>query len=373
MHLCHWQVITGDSFRILQKLLPPLHALLKKNAKFQWTQEHQTAFETLKKAIVQPPVLAYPDFQKTFVVATDASDKALGAVLSQLHDGHEKPIAFASRSLNKAERNYSTTEKELLAIVYALRFFRPYIYGRQFLIQTDHKPLQHLMSHRNESSRLMRWATTIQDFDIQISYKPGSLNANADALSRLPQPAVCVTTRSQQPNLTTDQQALLEEQTKHPLFGALMNKLQGKPLPTNLSKDHRNFVRRNWESFRLRSGLLYRLTQSQGLALVLTPDYAYKMWTELHSGVFGAHLGVYKTISRLESKYWWPRLNQDVHRWNAACVPCEQKKRPPKTTTVPLKPIPVPTAPFQRIAMDIVGPLPLSNRGNKYLLVFPST
>ena len=149
-----------------------------------------------------------------------------------------------------------------------------------------------------------------------------------------------------------------------------MNKLQGKPLPTNLSKDHRNFVRRNWESFRLRSGRLYRLTQSQGLALVLTPDYAYKMWTELHSGVFGAHLGVYKTISRLESKYWWPRLNQDVHRWNAACVPCEQKKRPPKTTTVPLKPIPVPTAPFQRIAMDIVGPLPLSNRGNKYLLVF---
>ena len=187
------------------KIATPLHALLKKNAKFQWTQEHQTAFETLKKAIVQPPVLAYPDFQKTFVVATDASDKALGAVLSQLHDGHEKPIAFASRSLNKAERNYSTTEKELLAIVYALRFFRPYIYGRQFLIQTDHKPLQHLMSHRNESSRLMRWATTIQDFDMQITYKPGSLNANADALSRLPQPAVCVTTRSQQPNLTTDQ------------------------------------------------------------------------------------------------------------------------------------------------------------------------
>ena len=354
------------------KIAAPLHALMKKNARFRWTEEHQTAFETLKQALTQPPLLAYPDFKKTFILATDASEEAIGAVLSQSHEGHEKPIAYASRALNKAERNYSTTEKELLAIVYALRFFRSYIYGRKFVIITDHKPLQHLMSHKDASSRMMRWATAIQEYDMEVKYKPGSQHRNADALSRLPQTTtVAAITRSKQPEeLTTDQKALREEQTKHPLFGALMNKLQGKPLPSNLSRDNRNFVRRNWETFRLRKGLLYRLTPTQNLALVLTPDYAYKMWTELHSGVFGAHLGTQKTLSRLESKYWWKNIGQDVHKWNSTCVACDMKKRPIQTTRVPLKPLPIPSTPFERIAMDVVGPLPLTNQGNKYLLVF---
>jgi hypothetical protein len=138
------------------KIAKPLTELLKKNAPFEWNQRTEDAFVSLKEILTTEPLLQYPDFSKPFVLTTDASSEALGAILSQGPIGQDLPIAYASRTLNNTERNYSVTEKELLAIVWACRQYRPYLYGKKFTIVTDHKPLTWVFNVKDPSSRLLR-------------------------------------------------------------------------------------------------------------------------------------------------------------------------------------------------------------------------
>lgn len=168
------------------KVAKPLTDLLKKDIKFQWTDLQNKAFNTLKKALCDQPILQYPNFEEEFIITTDASAYAIGGVLSQGKVGKDLPISYASRILNPAEQKYSTIEKECLAIVYCISFFRPYVYGRKFKIVTDHRPLVWLKSIKDKSSRLWGWYLKIIDFDFEIIYKPGKVNDNADALSRNP-------------------------------------------------------------------------------------------------------------------------------------------------------------------------------------------
>lgn len=164
----------------------PLTSRLKKGAQININDPlYIKTFEDCKSLLVNDPILQYPDFTKEFNLTTDASNIAVGAILSQGPIGQDKPIAYASRTLNDAEQNYSTIEKELLAIVWATRYFRPYLFGRKFKIITDHKPLQWLMSLKEPNSRLVRWRLKLEEFDYQIIYKSGKKNTNADALSRI--------------------------------------------------------------------------------------------------------------------------------------------------------------------------------------------
>ena len=127
------------------QIAEPLHRLLKKTSKsFQWTTECETSFNTLKSKLTTSPVLAFPRFTDPFLVATDASDTAIGGVLSQVRDGHERVIAYWSRQLHKAEHNYSTIEREALAVVGAVKEFYPYLYGFPFKLITYHNPLTSL-------------------------------------------------------------------------------------------------------------------------------------------------------------------------------------------------------------------------------------
>lgn len=164
----------------------PLTNLLKKEKQFQWDQEQEDAFIELKTILCTEPLLQYPDFTQPFVITTDASGYALGAVLSQGPIGKDLPVAYASRTLNGAEINYSTTEKELLAIVFAVKQFRPYVFGRRFSLVTDHRPLIWLHNLKDPGSRLARWKIWLSEYDYDIQYKPGRVNSNADALSRNP-------------------------------------------------------------------------------------------------------------------------------------------------------------------------------------------
>ena len=168
------------------KISKPLTQLLEKDISFLWGPEQQKAFEILRDKLCSEPLLQYPDFNKPSVVTTDASDFALGAVLSQGQIGRDLPIAYASRTLDKAETNYSTTEKELLAIVFAVKHFRPYLYGHKFTLVTDHRPLLWLNGLKDPVSRLARWKIKLTEFDYDIVYKRGIANSNADALSRNP-------------------------------------------------------------------------------------------------------------------------------------------------------------------------------------------
>lgn len=172
--------------RDFAKITKPMTKCLKKNAKIDINNvEYKECFERCKKILLEEPILQFPDFSKTFNLTTDASNVALGAVLSQGTIGQDKPIAYASRTLNDHERNYSTIEKELLAIVWATKYFRPYLYGRKFKIITDHRPLQWIFSIKEPSSKLVRWRLQLEEYNYEIVYKKGSLNTNADALSRV--------------------------------------------------------------------------------------------------------------------------------------------------------------------------------------------
>ena len=164
----------------------PLNTLLRKDQTWKWTQECQEAFEALKGEIVSRPISAYPDFSKPFRLYTDASNLGLGAILAQKQKGKEKIICCASRTLNNAETNYSTTKKECLAIVWGVQVFRPFLVATHFEILTDHYALQWLRSMKSTSAILHRWAAALEDYRFTILHRPGKLQGHVDALSRLP-------------------------------------------------------------------------------------------------------------------------------------------------------------------------------------------
>ena len=164
----------------------PLYHLLRRKTSHQWTQSQQTAFDQLKQALITAPVLAYPNLNNRFSLHTDASGTGIGAVLTQEdNEGKEHPVAYISRSLSRAERNYSTTEKEALAIIWATKYFHQYLYGTEFDIITDHQPLQWYFKQKNPIGRVARWIVTLMDYSPRIMYRPGRTHQNADSLSRI--------------------------------------------------------------------------------------------------------------------------------------------------------------------------------------------
>lgn len=167
------------------KIASPISNLLKKNVPFEWTDRCQVVLDELRNILTSPPILSYPNFKEPFVLTTDASGYAIGSVLFQGKIGEDLPIANASRSLNKVERNYSTCEKELLSIVWSCNHFRPYLFGRKFTILSDNRALVYLKNIKTPKSRHTRMRLKLEEYDYEIIYKPGRLNKNADVLSRI--------------------------------------------------------------------------------------------------------------------------------------------------------------------------------------------
>lgn len=168
------------------KISQPLTKLLKKEVEFQWGSEQQAAFEKLKEALTNPPLLQYPDFTKEFMLTCDASQYSVGSVLSQFNSsGHEVPISYASKTLSEAQTRWSTIDRECYAIFWAIKHYHCYLYGRHFKIVTDHKPLVWLFNVKDPNSRLFRWRTEIAEYDFEIVYRKGVDNP-ADYFSRLP-------------------------------------------------------------------------------------------------------------------------------------------------------------------------------------------
>ncbi|KAM7313608.1 Transposon Ty3-I Gag-Pol polyprotein [Ixodes scapularis] len=306
---------------------------------------------------------------ESFKIHTDASNAGLGAVLVQVQEGTERVIAYASRTLSKAERNYSTTEKECLAVVWAITKFRPYLYGSPFRVVTDHHSLCWLANIKDPSGRLARWSLRLQEFNMTVVYKSGRKHSDADCLSRAP-----VETPSDSSDddddefflgaVNTDDMA--RRQRDDPELRALIEHLEGRgsAIPRVFS--------RALPTFAIRQGVLYKENfgnNNSTWLLVIPTDLREEIFQACHDDPTSGHLGYSRTLARIREKYYWPKLPKTVHLYTRSCHECQRRKKPPTRPAGLLQSIPPPTAPFQQIGMDLLGPFPPSTSGNRWIIV----
>lgn len=371
------------------RIARPLHKLTEAKQKFSWTDECDIAFQKLKSLLTENPILTFPQPDKPFILDTDASKEGLGAVLSQDIDGQEPVIAYFSKSLSKAERNYCVTRKELLAIVKAVEHFHPYLYGRKFVLRTDHASLSWLLNFKNPEGQVARWIQRLQEYDMEIRHRKGSSHGNADALSRRPCAENCKhcskiearcepVIRQVSSTHQWTEESIRDSQVEDPEIRPIISFMEsGDPKPTwqdiapfsPTTKRYWNL----WDSLELRNGVLYRRWEdadgkSSRLQLLLPKSRVKEVLQELHSSATGGHFGVTKTLQKVRERFYWAGSRSDVEKWCRACDSCGARKGPQRRTRGRLQRYNV-GAPFERIAVDILGPLPRTDWGNKYMLV----
>lgn len=347
----------------------PLTQLLNKGAPWIWGTNEQNAFEELREALITPPILAHPDMEKPFIVSTDASSFATGGVLKQLgDDGLIHVIAYTSRNMNSAQRNYSATERECLAVIHAVDKFRPYLYGNKFTIVTDHCALCWLMTVKNPNGRLVRWSLALQDFEFEIEYESGRKHLDADALSRIAEdlaPEV-----EEKPLLALsigDGDARIRDlQREEAWLQPILQHLTDPSTPVGRG------VERRARAFELKNGLLLRrvmTTEGQKLVPVVPKKMRAEILESLHDHVTAGHLGVSKTWKRIRSRFYWPKMYHDVAHYVLSCKVCGATKICHQAPPGLLQPIPPTTKPFERVAIDKLGPFLTSIDGNVHILV----
>ena len=335
----------------------PLNNLLSKNTVFSWSAACQQSFEEIKHLLTVAPVLALPVWDKKFQLYTDASDYAIGAVL--LQDSH--PVAYESRKLNPAETRYSTRERETLAIVHALRHFRPYVRSG-VTVYTDHNPLQYLQSQSTLTGRLARWVELLQEYDADIQYVAGSTNKAADALSRCHDYLLVITRRQRIHNIPAP---------PPPQPSASMPALPAATLPAlaPLSPLMQRIVS-GYDDDNGMNGILlaqHSVTKDYATGLlmrgsaVVIPDVCtlrLDCLQDVHDSPLAGHPGINKTCERMQQKYWWPGWRKDVLRYVRECHKCQVNKASTQLPAGLLQPLPVPAAPWQDLSMDFVVAFP---------------
>ena len=352
------------------KIANPLHELTCKRVKFCWTTSCAEAFDKLKRALVSAPVLVFPDFSKEFLLFVDACDTGIGMTLSQVQNNKEVVVAYDGRGLLKSERNYSTTEKECLALISAIKKFQPYLHGRKFKVYTDHSSLRWLLNMKNANGRLARWSLLIQQYDFEIIHRPGKYNSNADSLSRRPYNICRISSKE------TDVTEIAEKQRRDQDLFAIIEFLENDVLPDDDTKARKLLLLKD-KFFIGEDNLLYHLNQTHKRRcrseviysqLVVPSSMKYEVLSNLHDHVAGGHFGVHKTFSKVSERYWWDGMFKDVEHWCKSCTDCSTRKTPRNRKRAPLLPIPVEGA-FHRIGIDVLGPFPESHRGNRYIVV----
>lgn len=372
-----------DFIPCCSEISQPLNHLLRKGVKWCWSEQQQSAFIALSKAVTENACLQLPDLNQPFVLQTDASDCGVGAVLLQEHDGLLRPVAFASQTLNSAQRNYSVAERECLAIVYALKRFDMYLDGATFQIQCDHLALSWLKRLQNPAGRLARWALTLQQYDYTIVYRPGATNQIADALSRAPLPEehvqevpglVAVVNTAQGPpdsrwGTSVSREDLLKAQHDDGLCQQVTAWL-AESSPVNTKGDEQ------FDSYLLSSdGLLLRYIpqadddlSSSPFRTVIPRKLRKSFIRYMHSSALAGHSSGSKTYDKLSQIATWPGMRQDVLRYARSCPSCQKAK--PRGGQPPgfMQPI-ASQSPWQICCCNVMGPFPRSPRGNQYLFV----
>ena len=348
------------------KIAKPLCNLLAKEVPFVFDEHCTRAFETLREKLISAPIIRSPDYTLPFEIMCDASDLAIGAVLGQRVDKAPHAIYYASKTLSGAQLNYTTTEKELLAVVYALDKFRSYILGSKVIVFSDHAALRYLLSKKETKPRLIRWILLLQEFDYEIKDKKGSENVVADHLSRLPEPLGSDSIRIR--DSFPDEQLFSVSTTQLPWFANIVNYLSIGEIPKSWSKRDKDHLLSQVKYFYWYDPELFKYCSDQ-IIRKCVPNHEFdSILNFCHTEACGGHFGPKKTAFKvLQCGFYWPNLFKDAFKFCQSCLRCQQVGNISKRDMMPLNSILIVEI-FDVWGIDFMGPFPTSF-GNEYILV----
>lgn len=334
--------------------LVDLYYLLKKDVKFEWSASCQSAFEKCKSLILKHNLLELYDPDKPIVIATDASPYGVGAILSHLVNGVEKPVLFVSSTLSPAERNYSQLHREALAIVFGIKKFHKYIYGHEFVIQTDHQALREIFNPNKSTppvaaARLQRWAVILSMYNYRIEYRRGSEMSHVDALSRLPVQSktnidsnLCIKSFNFTDGLPLKLENIVTEMEKDICLSQVINFcMYGWPDSHSLSEELKvYFNKRDYLS--CEDKCLYYMNR-----VVIPRTLSSKVLGLLHEN---HAVGIVRMKMIARSYVWWFKIDRDIEHYVNSCIVCQQSRNVPKEVVKTSWPEAI--YPFQRIHID---------------------
>jgi hypothetical protein len=339
----------------------PLSRLTRKSEPFEWLPLQEQSFQDLKTALLHAPVLAKPRFDEDWILDTDASNQAIGAVLGQLYADQEvHPVYFWSKQLSKAEQNYSTTDRECLAIVAACRKFRPYILGRHVTIHSDHSAIRWLLNKPDLSGRHARWQVILSEFDYEVVTRSGNRNGNADSLSRYPDhPTEEDSADPEMAFLATVVPSIWKEDLWYRDIYTYLDTL----VTAGSTARERQNLRHRARRYVIDLGYMkYRDSDGELKRCVLSKDRK-EILKQYHD--HGGHFGRDITIKKIRQKYWWPSIWYDVWDHIRHCSPCQRFG--PTEHRNPLLPY-QPVFPFEFLFMDYLVGLPRTSSRNSCIV-----
>jgi transposase InsO family protein len=395
--LCnYYRSFIEDFSRIIE---PLQHIIASK--KFRWNTEQEESFARLKNALINAPILSLPNKNGKFILDTDASHAAIGAVLSQVQDGEETVIAYASNRLTKTQKNYCITRKELLAAYHYIKHFKHYLAGKKFTLRTDHKALVWLLNwKRPNTSQYCLWKADLECFSFDIEHRKGSKHTNADSLSRSLVCEQCeqcdlqhadpkkrrnvklivgdyLEKESVEENVVLatcvyDETSMFSMQLRnrdlHIIKCWMKKGMADNPEPkeyNNLS----SFAKRLWQirrTLRIRGDILYQLDEDgKTYRFVVVPCMLDALMKAFHDE-FG-HFGINKCYDLIRERYFWPEMKTSISEYISSCILCSQFKEKNGKNNATVQQI-CSSQPFERVCIDICGPFERTRNGHKYVL-----
>lgn len=375
--------------RNFAEIAKPLTPLTGKPSDFRWTIEAQQSFETLREALTKAPILVHYNPDAEHELRTDASSYAIGAILYQRHERPEQTgaVLYYSKTMTSAQRNYSATERELLAAFCAITDLKHYLYGKKFTLVTDHAALSSVKNHKDPHHRLARWVAQLQCYDFDVVYKSGSKHLDADCMSRFISDeapidsaaiehgkdiirALChVTTQN---NSNSDNPDVAEPERENSIDMSAEQRLDSvcmkyiTILESDLSESEKT---RKAKNFRIINGSLHRTVGDASPTLVVPKNRQASILLSFHDAPLSGHLGFSRTYGAIKKRFYWPKMRKVIKQYVASCHNCQRRKAPNTRKQGFIRPLPIAEDVFDTVGFDLITKLPRTHAGYNTILV----